>query len=55
MQVGNPEYPLQRQTPAECIAKGFCGCDICPFYQWCDKPEKEATIHYKINNLSKSF
>ena len=47
MQVGNPEYPLQQQTPTECIAKGFCGCDICPFYKWCDKPKKLKGESYR--------
>ena len=26
--------------PTECLTKVFCGCDICPVYNWCEKPEK---------------
>ena len=37
---GEGVSPLTQDTPMECFAKGFCGCDICPFYKWCDKPEK---------------
>ena len=37
---GDGVAPLTQETPTECLAKGFCGCDICPFYKWCDKPEK---------------
>lgn len=33
--------PLTQETPTECSAKRLCGCEICPIYKWCEKPEKE--------------
>ena len=44
--IGDGVAPLTQETPTECIIKSFCGCGICPFYKYCDKPEKDDITKY---------